>query len=54
MACNSIPDLIRAKQEKRALDDAIANYSELYDEMADTPWARFFDDADPEHEIDAI
>ncbi|MFB6271681.1 MAG: hypothetical protein ABEL51_02180 [Salinibacter sp.] len=32
------------KQEKRALDEAIANYSELRSALADTPWIRFFDD----------
>jgi LPS sulfotransferase NodH len=40
------------KQEKRALEDAIANYSELYAELKDTPWARFFDDTDPNSEVD--
>jgi hypothetical protein len=30
------------KQEKRPLEEAIANYSELRDALSDTPWHRFF------------
>ena len=32
------------KQEKRALDEVIANYSELQSALSDTPWIRFFDE----------
>jgi LPS sulfotransferase NodH len=42
----------KKKQETRSLREAIANYSELYDELADTPWARFFDNTDPNSEVD--
>jgi len=41
------------KQEKRPLDQAIINYSELRAAMEDTPWIRFFEETDPDHEIDA-
>jgi hypothetical protein len=41
------------KQEKRALDEAIVNYTELSAEMTDTPWARFFDDTEQDSEVEA-
>ena len=43
----------KRKQETRSLHEAISNYEALHGALADTPWARFFDDADPEHEVDA-
>jgi LPS sulfotransferase NodH len=33
----------KKKQETRPLDEAIANYPELNDALADTSWSRFFD-----------
>ena len=41
------------KQEKRPLDQAIINYSELHAAMEDTPWIRFFEETDPDYEVDA-
>jgi hypothetical protein len=41
----------KKKQETRSLREAIANYSELYDELADMPWARFFDDTNSDPEV---